>query len=144
MARRYLPDPLPRNCERCGTEFTPVRKKWKRTICSLACQRAAFREAGTAAQARFDVRLAKGNSQRGRGAGRTYTKRLGKHEHIIVMETVLGRPLTAEEVVHHRNRNKKNNDPENLQIFPNQSEHARHHARTRKEARLFSMAGIGL
>ena len=32
------------------------------------------------------------------------------------------------EVVHHRDGNKRNNEPNNLVVFPNQSEHARHHA----------------
>ena len=48
---------------------------------------------------------------RGRGEGKTYTKRLGKHEHRLVAEEKLGRPLRKEEVVHHIDGDYKNNDP---------------------------------
>lgn len=42
------------------------------------------------------------------------------------MEQILGRPLLPTEVVHHKDRNKKNNTPGNLEIV-NQSDHAREH-----------------
>jgi hypothetical protein len=46
-------------------------------------------------------------------------------EHIVVMEAILGRPLMRPEVVHHRDRNRTNNAPENLQLFPSNAEHRR-------------------
>ena len=45
------------------------------------------------------------------------------YEHIIVMETKLGRPLEPGEVVHHIDENKRNNSPDNLMLFKNQREH---------------------
>ncbi len=39
----------------------------------------------------------------------------------------LGRPLKDGEVVHHKDRNKKNNHPSNLHVFPNQAAHDRVH-----------------
>lgn len=47
--------------------------------------------------------------------------------HRVVAEKVLGRELTREEVVHHDDRNRINNDPNNLWIFPDHSSHAKYH-----------------
>lgn len=44
-------------------------------------------------------------------------------EHRLVMERVLGRYLSPLEVVHHKDGNKQNNAPENLQLFENNSQH---------------------
>lgn len=44
-------------------------------------------------------------------------------EHRLVMEKMVGRYLTKEEVVHHRDRVRDNNSPENLFLFPNNSSH---------------------
>jgi hypothetical protein len=51
----------------------------------------------------------------------------GKHVHRVVAEAVIGRPLRKGEVVHHKDHNKLNNDPANLQVMLH-SEHARLHA----------------
>ena len=38
-------------------------------------------------------------------------------EHILVMEQVLGRSLTPDETVHHRNGVRDDNRPENLEVW---------------------------
>ena len=42
------------------------------------------------------------------------------------MESILGRPLRPDEIVHHKDENKKNNAPENLQLMT-RAEHFKHH-----------------
>ncbi|HKR57166.1 MAG TPA: HNH endonuclease, partial [Gemmatimonadales bacterium] len=46
-------------------------------------------------------------------------------EHRLVMESLLGRYLRPSEVVHHRNKQRGDNRPENLQLFGSNAEHLR-------------------
>jgi len=55
--------------------------------------------------------------RQGPGAGNV------KREHRIVAERILGRPLLAREVVHHKNGIKTDNRPENLEVFSSSGEH---------------------
>jgi hypothetical protein len=52
-------------------------------------------------------------------------KQVMEHRHI--MACALGRPLTAEEVVHHRDGDRQNNDLSNLELLPSQSAHSKLH-----------------
>lgn len=49
------------------------------------------------------------------------------YKHILVAEEILGRPLTDEECIHHIDFNKKNNSPDNLMVFRNNSDHISFH-----------------
>jgi hypothetical protein len=124
----------PSTCARaiCGATFY----RWAGQVDAQFCSRQCWlKEHNTpernAAVARATSKQ-RGDTQRGRGEGKkTYCKRDGRHEHRIVAETILGRTLRPEEVVHHEDENKRNNDPTNLIIFPNQAEHARYHMKKR-------------
>lgn len=50
----------------------------------------------------------------------------GKHQHRVVAERVIGRALRKDEIVHHKDGDKKNNAPENLVVMT-QAEHMREH-----------------
>lgn len=47
--------------------------------------------------------------------------------HTLLAETLLGRELNADEIVHHKNENKLDNRFDNIYIFNNKSSHARFH-----------------
>lgn len=60
----------------------------------------------------------------------TYPKFLGRHLHRQVAEQKLGRPLRSNEIVHHIDENKHNNNPDNLEVLIDQSHHIRRHSRS--------------
>lgn len=62
-----------------------------------------------------------------KGGGKSYRKVFGCHEHRRVAERKIGRKLRKGEVVHHIDGNKRNNNPNNLEVLKNQSEHAKRH-----------------
>jgi hypothetical protein len=49
------------------------------------------------------------------------------YEHILIAEQILGRQLLLNEVVHHIDGSKLNNDPTNIAIMSSQSDHVKLH-----------------
>jgi hypothetical protein len=75
-----------------------------------------------------------GSAMRDRGDGKTYRKLRGRHEHRVIAERKLKRPLRPGEIVHHKDHNKRNNNPDNLEVMT-QSEHCRLHMTKHATAR---------
>lgn len=49
------------------------------------------------------------------------------YEHMLVAEEMLGRELNDGEVVHHEDRDRKNNFPNNLKVFKTKADHTAYH-----------------
>ncbi len=56
-------------------------------------------------------------------------------QHRLVAERKLGRYLCPEEVAHHKDGNKQNNRPDNIEVFKGQRDHTLHHHKIRRASR---------
>lgn len=121
-------------CERCGKEVVKSPSgKTATNFCSRECHMKSLNEKLNPIRMTPEVREKIRLKKLGTGEGKTYEKTYGVHTHRLVAEKMLGRKLRKGEVVHHIDENKRNNSPENLMVFKNQSEHAEWHARNKKE-----------
>ena len=131
----------------CGKEYTSYQCGKYHHFCSIECRRAAGKmvasvfDEDTRKRAseritylnknvfnRGEYKKRQAEALRGKGSGKGYTKVNGRHKHRIVAEEKLGRPLKHGEIVHHKDGDKRNDSPENLEIMT-QSEHIREHLR---------------
>src|ERR1041385_6905909 len=132
--RRTMPKSIPRTCEICGAAFLiwPYEAKnprWGR-FCSRVC---ANRGVGRESAAKISAtRIA-------RSKGTTYIGGTKGRAHRLVAEAKIGRPLRTGEVVHHVNGNRRDNRPENSEVFPSHAEHMRWHmANSDLRARMYA------
>lgn len=123
-------DTLIEYCARCGApvhRFPSARKRSPRAFCSRACHMALLNKELNPTRMTEETREKLRQARLNTGEQKSYAKLYSRHEHRIIAERILGRQLKPDEVVHHIDGNKRNNAPENIMVFPNQSEHMRWH-----------------
>ena len=130
------------NCAICGKSVTRTPSGVLKVVyCDMACASIGKSERFTKMNIEMnpdrmtlEVRTKLRNNRLGTGEGKGYEKTFGVHTHRIVAAEKLNRPLRKGEVVHrkgevvhHKDEIKRNNDPDNLEVFTSQAEHALHH-----------------
>lgn len=136
----------PKSCQHCKVMFVRPRipaDRWARTkFCSYDCANAHKRppmrpcahcgETRQIRPGRLHCSQSCANHSRGINPKTTRYRTITvngvkMHEHRWVLEQKLGRPLRPGEVTHHKNHDKLDNRPENLEVMT-ASEHGRLHA----------------
>ncbi len=135
-------------CAYCGESFKSYRSS-RRKYCSLECnyfgQSKKYNPEGYIRRPHLtkmnieinylrmtrEVRTKLALLRMGTGEQKSYLKLNGRHLHRQIAEMVIGRPLKKGEIVHHKDGNKRNNIPGNLEVLPSQKEHASLHLRER-------------
>ena len=114
-------------CAYCKRSMTRTK------YCSRRC---ACRARNTSAHQKIAGKAGGATKIALRGTGRpdVYIKYFGRHEHRVVMEQMIGRPLKKGEVVHHIDGDPHNNRPDNLQLIT-QSIHINLHRAEMERAR---------
>ena len=129
-------------CDECGKVFAKAQRKLcNLNFCCRLCMdkynskrftqynetENPMNTKGRTLEQRFAMRSRRKNAKDRQGKEiHTYNKQLGEVEHRKIMRLKLGRDLTKDEVVHHKDGNPQNNMPSNLMIMT-RSEHTRLH-----------------
>src|SRR3990167_6326539 len=104
-----------RKCRRCKKPFHRHNGNIAAKYCSRLC---ACRDRNTKEHQKIAGRVGGTTKILERGTGtKGYIKEFGRHQHRRVMEDILGRKLKSSEIVHHKDENKHNNSPKNLEVM---------------------------
>jgi hypothetical protein len=103
-------------CLQCGNKIE--HPTYKRKYCSGKCAALANRKPFIIKKGYKKVLIP--SHPRADGKGYVF-------EHIIIVESVLNRPIIKGEVCHHIDSNKLNNTPSNLCVFASNADHIKHH-----------------
>lgn len=114
--------PTIRNCLYCGTEFIVQTKHKDKKFCNTKCA-CAYKSA----QSRKPTLGANGYKYV------WFSDGSGEREHRFIMEQTIGRKLNRDEIVHHLDGNRSNNDISNLVIM-SRKEHSRIHRKMELES----------
>ncbi len=115
-------------CEECGVEFwfKVTSRDGYRKYCGRPCWLKNHNTPERNAKVGRESAAKISSTRLARSTSKWYRKVRGRHEHRTVMEKHLGRKLGPNEIVHHDDEDKRNNDLSNL-ILTTRPEHARHH-----------------
>lgn len=104
-------------CPQCGRGFGTADRRQR--FCSVRCARLGTRNSGDRAHNWKGGRVNHFGYVRVRAPGHPRASKKNPYvlEHILVMERVLGRHLLPNERVHHRNGQRNDNRPENLELW---------------------------
>ena len=111
-----------KDCATCGRAFVQIGKGRQRLFCSLPCWGISVRKPTVIKNGYALVLM----PRHPRADAYGYVR-----QHRLVMESSIGRPLAAREVVHHRNGIKTDNRIENLELIADNATHIRSHHRHR-------------
>lgn len=114
-----------RYCLTCGSGFHSRKGNRQFKYCSKSCSSRSVSNIEHCKKIAKETAPARGAKQRGTGTI-GYIKYNGRHQHRLVAELILGRALLPSEVVHHKDENKHNNSPDNLEVLT-RAEHMRKH-----------------
>ncbi len=117
--RRQPDTHIAKTCERCGKDFTMPRAWIKRggqnsgRFCSLACRDVP----------QYGMRTMRDDGY----VAICCDDGVWRLEHRVVAEHMLGRPLLEGETVHHRNKDRADNHPDNLDVLTRSGHQRMHH-----------------
>lgn len=104
-------------CLVCGKAFVPKHPKSPGLFCSYKCRGIADRKERVERSGYwYKIKI-----DHPRATSQGYVA-----EHVLVMEKSIGRYLTDDEVVHHKDRNRKNNKLSNLRLMLNRDHKSLH------------------